>query len=81
MESERRLNMRTISADTKARLCRAADEAHGWKLKQTKEEMLRIRERAQVKEKRLLDEKKIDGGGASGKEGKERCCVKIHNAT
>lgn len=50
--------MRTISAETKSRLCRAADEAHGWKLKKTKEDMLRVRERAQVKNKRLLETKR-----------------------
>jgi hypothetical protein len=58
MESERRLNMRTIGAETKARLCRAADEAHGWQLKKKKEEVLRVKKHAQVKEKRLLETKR-----------------------
>jgi hypothetical protein len=52
------LNLRTISAETKTRLLREADAAHGWQLKQKKEEVLRVKECAQVKAKRLLETKR-----------------------
>jgi hypothetical protein len=50
--------MRTISAETKTRLLREADAAHGWQLKQKKEQVSRVKERAQVKMKRLLETKR-----------------------
>ncbi len=37
--SERRLNLRTISARTKDRLERKVDEQHGWSLLQSQEEV------------------------------------------
>ncbi len=56
-QSERRLNLRTISEKTKARLLRIADEQHGWQLKKRIEEVARVKTQNQNKVERLALQK------------------------
>ena len=41
-QSERRLNLRTVSAKTKARLIQEVDARNGWELQQKKDEVKRV---------------------------------------
>ena len=55
-QSERRLNLRTVSAKTKARLIQEVDARNGWELQGKKDEVKRVRKQTKVKMRTLTVE-------------------------